>query len=490
MRRASTATAVFALCCALFLCGLPSMEPAFGDVVHLRTGKSIKGRPSQDRSDENTLVIEDYLGGGVRSLSWDVIDPADRDRLWVDWGWKNKARKLVPGHVVVIGLADGSTDPVRGLIESEDAQFIHLRRNGKLIKIEKSRVTEQGEEELDPREIWDEDQLYQRAYEQLVKDVGPVSSWTARDHFRIAENAEFFGKLDKAREHFQRAADDPEFMNANVAKQRLERVDALLRDQAALKELRDLKMALSLKSFPKVRDAIESFAERHPTASQPILTRLERFKKQYTEKRDVFFQEQAKYNFRKIVMRMITEKLKDDEVSLGDIRGWTRRELPEQAFEKLAALLQKKDPVITPTDARTFWDNRKKTNWWTSSYGSGTQFVDKPKIKPPKRGRSNKKKKRSGSSKAAPAIKTPKPPTQDQWWKNVSKPKERANWTMTYFVENSGELFEVSKKKYLSNCPLCNAVGLIVKRLQSGDTLAYLCNRCGGAQQDRKVRYR
>ena len=37
---------------------------------------------------------------------------------------------------------------------------------------------------------------------------------------------------------------------------------------------------------------------------------------------------------------------------------------------------------------------------------------------------------------------------------------------------------------------MCHGVGLLTKTLQTGDTLSYLCTRCGGAQQDVVVKYR
>ena len=40
------------------------------DVVHLRTGEAIKGRPLPAESDEKVLAIEDFLSGSTRRLRW------------------------------------------------------------------------------------------------------------------------------------------------------------------------------------------------------------------------------------------------------------------------------------------------------------------------------------------------------------------------------------------------------------------------------------
>ncbi len=460
------------------------LQTTSADVVKLRTGESIKGRPLAERSDETVLVVEDFLSGAVRTLSWEVVDPADRDRLQEAWGWKNKAMQTVKGHRLVQQLQGGATEPVRGLIQEETTTHYHVLRGGKVIKVPKEQVVEVDEEEMDPRDIWSPEQLVARFMDELKKNGADINNLSSRESFRIAEYAEKSGAFETAKKHYEICANDSEFLLAQVARQRLERVEALLRDAAALKGLRDIRLALSLKSFRRVREMLEAFPEEHPDASEPIKKRLEKTDKDFKKKRAEYFQLEAKINFPKFVLKMIKSKVQEKDIGLSDATAWTRRELPEEAFKGLAARLNKRDDV-TADEARIFWENRKKSGWKTATYGAGTFIVDPPKIKPPKRKRNNNRRRGGG---AAPTIEIPKPPTRDGWWAKAGV-KERQSWVMAFFVENSG-LFEVSDRIKYSLCMICNGTGLETKNLSGGGQLSYLCTRCGGAQRDKRVQYR
>ncbi|MDJ0520445.1 MAG: hypothetical protein QNJ90_00065 [Planctomycetota bacterium] len=459
---------------------------AVADVIHLRTGETVKGRPLRDRSDKDVLVMEDYLSGAVRSLAWAVVEEADKLRLQREWGWMNRALEAVKGHRLVQQLAGGATQDVRGIIVKEDDVNYHVQLGGRVVKVRKDQVLERVDEDMDPRDIWSPEQLVERFRAELAKEEGvDLDNPDGHVHWRIAEYARQAGDFATAKTHYEACASDETYQNATVAKQRLADVEAILRDAAALRSLRDIRMALSLKSFEKVREGIEGFGEKHPDAGEQIQQRLEKTKADFVKRRAEFFQLEAKINFPKIVLKEIKTKVQEKEIGLSDVTAWTRRELPDGAFEALAVRLQRRDEAVTPEEARAFWENRRKSGWRMASYGAGTFIVEPPKIKPPKRRAPRKR--RSGSGGAAPQVKIPKPPTRDQWWAAAAT-KERQQWVMAFFVENSG-LFELGKPKY-SLCPKCNGAGLESKALQTGGTMSYLCTRCGGAQRDKRVRFR
>jgi hypothetical protein len=461
---------------------------AVADVIHLRTGETVKGRPLRDRSDKDVLVMEDFLSGAVRSLAWSVVEREDKQRLHREWGWENAALEAVKGHRLEQELAGGATQEIRGLIVKEDDVFYHIQLGGRVVKIRKDQVLEKVEEDMDPRDIWSPEQLVERFTEELGKEEGvDLESPDGHVHWRIAEYARQAGDFATAKTHYVGGANDETYQNATVAKQRLADVEALLRDEAALRSLRDIRMALSLKSFERVREGIEGFAEKHPDAGEQIQARLEKTKADFVKRRAEFFQLEAKINFPKILLKMVKTKVSEKEIGISDATAWTRRELPDQAFEALAAKLQGRDKAVTPEEARAFWENRRKSGWKTANYGAGTFIVEPPKIKPPKRRAPRKSKGRSGGG-AAPQVQIPKPPTRDQWWA-AAPSKDRQQWVMAFFVENSG-LFEVAEEPKYSLCPKCNGAGLENKALQTGGTLSYLCTRCGGAQRDKRVRFR
>jgi len=456
------------------------------DVIHLRTGESVKGRPLPERSDLNVLVMEDYLSGAVRKLAWTVVDADDAKRLRQDWGWENKALLAVDAHRLVQQLAGGTTQDVRGLIVREDETYYYVMQGGRTLRVRKDQVIEKVVEPMDPRDIWSPEQLVARFKEQLKKDGEDLENPSSILSFRIAEYAETAGDFETAAAAYDVCAADEEFLNQAVAKQRLERVRAILRDAAALASLRQIRMALSLKSFAKVRSGIEGFPEKHPEAGEQIQARLEKLKKDFTTRRAAYFQLEAKINFPKSVMKLIKAKVQEKDVGLSDVTAWTRKSLVEEAFAALAARLQRRDEAVTPEEARAFWEGRRKSGWKYANYGAGTFIVEPPKIKPPKRRRSRRPK--GGRGGAAAQVRIPKPPTRDQWWARAVT-KDRQQWIMAFFVENS-DLFEVAEEAKYSQCPKCNGVGLESKSLQTGGSLQYLCTRCGGAQRDKRVKFR
>ncbi len=401
--------------------------------------------------------------------------------------------KPVHGHPILIVLQGGSKSDLRGPIVREDADAVVLQSEGKETRVRKEMISKRVEEEMDPRDIWSAGQLVDHFKEAMSKETDEDGNKTvdldnlnARQDFRIAEHAEKVGEFETARNHYMASLRDPEFLLANVAKQRLERVEAILRDAAALQSLREIRMALLQRAFRKVRERIEAFPEQHPDAGEAVKAQLERAKTLFGKKRNEYFQLEAKFNLYKILLNEIKVKVSEKDVGLSDVTGWTRSDLPELAFKLLGELFSKKDDV-TPEEARAFWDARPKSSWRTANYGSGTFIVEPPKIKPPKKRRSSSKKKKTGGGAAAP-VKIPKPPTRDQWWQRAGT-KERQQWIMAFFAENSG-LFEVAEEAKYKLCGQCNGIGLESERTQSGQTLTYLCTRCGGAQKDKRVKFR
>lgn len=463
---------------------------ADADVVNLRTGETIKGRLMPERSDESVLVIEDYLSGSIRTLSWDVVDKADAQRIQQEWGWTNKALAAVTGHRLVQELNNG-TQTIRGLIVREDDVNYIVMIGGREVKLAKASVLEKAEEPMDPRDIWDPEQLVDRFVAELANDPAVqeadenVEAPSARLAWRMAEYAENAGDYERAKQWYTIAANDEDFLNNAIAKQRLERVEGILRDAAALESIRDIRMALSLKSFRKVRTLLAEFPEKHPGAGELLQNRLEKAQKTFAQRRGEFFALEAKINFPKIVIKLIKDKVQEKDIALSDASAWTRRELPELAFQELAERFARRDDV-TPEEARQFWDNRRKSGWRTVTYGSGTFIVMPAKIQPPKRRANTKRRRNQG---AAPKVTLPKPPTRDQWWETKADTKERTNWIMAFFVENSG-LFEVADEPKLTPCPQCNGMGRESMRVQTGDTVKFICRRCAGSQNDKRVKYR
>lgn len=474
-----------------------ALEPlaAHADVLRLKTGENVKCRPLRERSDERLLVVEDLQRGTVRTFAWDALEPDDRDRIQEEWEWKGRAVSTAKGHRLVTRVGEDEQE-MYGVIEREDATTVYLRRNGEVLPVPASQVIERSEENLDPREIWTPQQLVDQLAAELAQQDPPqgLDSTDGRTAFRVGEYAEWAGALQLALEAFRRAAADPEFLNRASAEQRSVRVEALLKDQAALATLRDLKIKLNSNLFKNVRTGIEGFEAKHPGSSEAVLKALEGLKTEFAKRRDKHFRQIARYEFaRKVVRRLIEAKVRDKDVTLADARSWAKRDLPDAAFEALTERMNKID-AVTVEEVRAWWDTRwqgvAKSGWSRASYGSGTFIARKPRIQPPRPsggGQANRPQGGGGGG-AAPAMQLPKPPTQDEWWAKADN-TTRASWLMAQFVETS-QLFEVAEDDDASPCRSCQGQGIISKTSQTGQTVSYLCDRCAGAMVDVTVKFR
>jgi hypothetical protein len=338
---------------------------------------------------------------------------------------------------------------------------------------------------VDPREVWSPRQLWDKFLQSLRDEGVNTSAPRAEDHWRMATYAQWLFLLEEAQEHYAACAGDEAFLKREVARQRLTAVEALIRDAKARETLAQAKSYVNWHNYRKAGEILDGFEAKHPEASDEVKKVLEKARKDFAQRRTEHFQKIARDNFVKIAENLIGAKVKEKDLLITDATSWTRRELVDESFKALAVRMEKYD-AVTPEEARTYWEGRRKGTWRRVTYGAGTFIENPPKIKPPKRSTAPRPASGAGG-RAAPAIQIPKPPTRDAWWADA-KASEKESWLLAFFVEKS-ELFEVGERE-TRPCAVCNGVGLIHKTLQTGDVLSYLCTRCGGAQNDVVVKFR
>jgi hypothetical protein len=455
---------------------------ASADVVRLRTGETVKGRILADRTNENVLVIEDYVTGTVRELSWDVLTPEDKESHLPGGG--GGASLAVKCDVITYRAGD-RTDEVRGHVEREEGNFLFLRIRGSKepLRIEKSKVVSRETDECDPTEIYPPEELA----DKMKAEIAPED---ARAWFRLAGYCERVQAFEAAKEAFETAAADETFLNRAAAQAGAERMTRLLADKEALATLAALRTNLSFNQFKSVREGIDGFPTKHPSAGDAAKKQLEDLKVQFEKKRVTHFSAEAGKHFVPICKRLITDRVKSKEAQINDVLGYTRADLKEEAFAALAKKFQERDPAVTAEEVPKFFEGRPKRagNWSMAKYGAGSFIIEPPTVKPAGGGAPRPQPRSSGNAAPAPQIQIPKPPTRDGWWAKEGT-TGRADWIFANFVEKSG-LFEVAPQRIKSNCDSCGGAGLITKMTTNAQELSFLCPRCGGARFDLTVKYR
>jgi hypothetical protein len=453
---------------------------ARADVVRLRNGEIVKGRPIARLSTDEALVVEDLVTGNVRTFLWSVVERADRDRLLTGWHRKEEALAPVAGQRLTLRLIGAGEQVLRGLLVGATKTHHRLQRAGTVVEIEKARVIDIASEMLDPRDLWSPEQLVARFIERLAKGRSTAER-SLGDHLRIGNYASQVGAYEQAAKHLALCAADKSFASAAVAAARLTELRALLAEQDLLGAMRAIRMSIALKSFRKARKEIAALDSHAIKAGSPLAVRIESLKAHFEEKRRATFTKAARRDFLKVIHWLTEQSVHERSSDFADHRSWARKHLADQAFAGMAKGWTWMDDV-SPEEARVFWANRKRSTWSSVSYGSGTFIVEPAKRAPPKR----RAKKRDGAK--GPGLRLPTPPTRDQWWAQASK-RERTHWIMARFVENA-DLFDVDPAPIRANCPRCHGKGTLSLRTPDGSVHRYLCTRCAGSQRDRRVKFR
>jgi len=462
------------------------VSPARAERVPLKTGETIVGRIVAERTNENILVIEDYISGGMREISWDAVVDAAVERIGPPYGRGGVSDVLVKGELIVWRLNTGQGE-IRGVVEKTDAGFVYIRNISAkdAQKIAIADIVSREPIEIDPQDVWPIQELVDKKKAEL--DPQDARAW-----YGFAGYCEKIGAYQDAKDAYDTAATDEAYTQRDLAKQASARMSVLIADKSSLDELRDLRNALSSNLWKRVREAMDTFLTRHPEASDGVKKKVDDLKADFTKKRSAYFATLAGQQFEKIARRLIELRVRAKDAVFNDVQAWVRKDAITEAFDALTKQLQARDAAVTDEETKAFFDARpKKANGWRRvSYDSGSFLIEPAKIKPP----SGQPKAPPGSSKKnnnngpQVTIPIPKPPTRDTWWETASAEVRARFWWAT-FVEKNG-LFEVQPKHDRTPCSTCDGAGKLTKLLSGGSSLEYLCPRCGGSQYDQLVVYR
>ena len=186
---------------------------------------------------------------------------------------------------------------------------------------------------------------------------------------------------------------------------------------------------------------------------------------------------------------LLRKRVSPRDVDFPSIQGWIRKDAITEGLSGLLDEMRKADPTIDENAAKKFWDDRPKKQPRRAKYGSGSRFIEPPKLLPktgqkqPPQQHNNK-----NNNGPAPVIKLEDPPNKDDWWKALPA-EQRIEFWWAFYVEKSG-LFEVDPKREYVMCDKCQGDGKLSWTLSDGTQMEALCTRCGGRRNDIVLKYR
>jgi hypothetical protein len=483
---------------ALAFAGVLLAAPAQAEIIELADGRTLQGEIVSGQTTDDGLAVRIFETGGVVVVKWEHVLAERAKELRVEYGIDipEDESVTVTGHVVT--LTNGTQ--VRGVAENA-RQFeageegtLRVKTPNGLQTYERSAVGRVVAVEIEALEAYTKEELYARE----LADNPPESPAA---HFALGDFCQRIGDYAHAKEHYEEAAKDADFVSTNDGKsleQRIRRADVLIRAAGAQELVAAINRAKYAKKWNDALAKLIQLDEEYEDQQIRDAIGFDRLENQVVRGRDEFFKKRVQRVVYDAMEKMIERKVREKKPlratedgdglsgTLAGARQWAARQLPTELWDKVAA-----DLGLEKDEVDRFWSERTSRRVRTGNYGTGSFIVikratlpggDNRRRRPPPGSRSRSSGGGGGSSKAS------QPKTDEQWWDSV-RPADRARWLEAYFVENSG-IFEIIRTDESELCSNCAGKGfLAIASSEGGESQTY-CPQCNGSGKFKKVMYR
>ncbi|NRA97193.1 MAG: hypothetical protein HRU14_13385 [Planctomycetes bacterium] len=477
----------------LFLLLLPALLRA-DDIV------LIDGRYLQVKvlgATEKKLHIKLLVTGGELWIPWDLIRESDRDRLMVQFGYKEDERPEITRAGVRLVTKAG--EEFFGVPEKTfDAQSVPdevvIIYKGRKWPFKKNMIRTIEWQNIPALEAYTKEQLY----EQRLASLSPGDE-DLEGHWDLARYCMDIELYARAVEHMLKVREiDPGYRSDFVANQ-LERLEMLARNQKIVDAIRGAKRESYHKRFDRSveeLDQILSLASLDPN----LKADAELTKEGVLKRRWDYFAKLVTRGYFDMMNNKIGKMSRDRKLKLKEAQNELRRELHKEIVADLAT----KHGLDAKKEVEKMWEERVVHQPRRASYGSGT-FIILGKAKGAEqrmqqmqrqmqrqaRQQRNQGGRRGGNQQQQQQNQTfqpPKPPTKDDWWDKLAVSNMRAQWMKCYYAENGKKLEVVGERK--NPCSRCGGTGSIKFAGAQGETIPVTCPRCQGHRHDKGVAYK
>lgn len=466
---------------------LAAPAAARAEQLRLRNGEYLQGEILGDRTDEQKLTIRLYRTGGVFELSWGRLIPEDEDRIREDLGLKSVSDEipLVPGHEVLLR----SGQPVYGVVLNPDEAGAPLRlktATGEL-QYQRSMVAKVTPTKVEALEVYTAEELAERREKELNPQT--PSAWVELGDFCMQ-----VGAYEAAKRAYDSALADADFAaseRANTVKNRMKRLEILLRAKDATDRVKEIKLLLFRDRFDEALAAVDQLSADYAGSPDILeILDLDKLKRQITDQRRGHYLTEVRRRFYRTMNTLISKKVREKDATITQVLQWAQnqRGLARDVFAAIA-----EDTGLPVEEVQQLWDERTSRQVHRYNYGSGTFMNREVRERVQKAlalsraGQARQNQNRNNRNNRPPAAqqKPETPTTPEEWWKQ-SSPRDKEDFVRAWFAEYAGVLEVLRFENRL--CPACAGKGVTISRdPMSDEEVRHICDACNLAGHERIV---
>ena len=341
-------------------------HPAIAEVIRLKNGHELHCE-ILEYDEENGITVKRLDNGGIFALRWEHILEKDVKSIRTARGYTDEkaVMVLIPAKRI---LLRNNTYEVGLQVESDRPGMLCLERQGKKYYFRPTDVKEIAPFEVEAREVYTLDALYQRKLEEKIPS-------TVEDFFGLGVYLESVGHYVKAFEQYQKVRELDAEYKPDVIGQKLILMDAKIKEADASNYLDEVKQLIYRKRYNLAIERLDAFPETFPDSV--LVGDKEKLLSQAVFKRHAYYGQKILTDYFSYMGKVADKVASNRELPLDDAIDFAVEEMGPTIRQTLAEKVYN----IPIEEVEQLWNDRKGGARRRYSYGTGTFILGMEKAK-------------------------------------------------------------------------------------------------------------